>query len=54
MSHPDTEENKELDKVLNEAQKKAVKSANATHIFGKAYNVSVKSNKVILAKKKLE
>ncbi len=53
MAHPDTEENKELDTVLNEARKKAVKSANATRIFGKVYNVCVKSNKVILAKKKL-
>ena len=53
MSQSNTVKDKELDRVLNEAQKKAVKSANARHIFGKVYNVNIKSNKVILAEKKL-
>lgn len=53
MSSQDTKEKKGLDRVLNEARKKAVKVANATVVFGGEYTVSVKSNKVILAKKKL-
>ena len=43
---------KSEDRVLNEARKQALKKANVNHIFGKSYNVSVESGKVILARKK--
>ena len=39
------------DRVLNEARKQAVKKANTNHIFGKSYDVSVQSGKVILKRK---
>lgn len=47
----DMSEKKTEDRVLDEARKQALKRAVAKHTFGKSYDVSVKSGKMVLKRK---